>query len=500
MSVEKMDAKVTKIEKSPARYYSPQKTHADTNQASVNDQNDEIEAPLITEWVKETAGEERCEEKKAAVLWLRLKAGIVSAGASAAQAAQILAGRAKIICRRGAGKCAAFAVIHAKKLAVSGVASLALAGVSAAVVLSTCTLACRIKLGDKEIGTLPSEQVYYEILSDVKEEVLDTADVDFEPSGELKVDKVLVAKDQFSKPEEVKQRLKATSSEMLPAWSVAVDGKAVVAMTDQSDALGLLEDLKNQYAEENAALSFRTKIEVAREFVPVQIIRSREDALAYLNSEDAPVIEIQSVTRCEELEAIPFETEQQADDTKYTGDVTVVQQGIDGEKYVKYYSVKINGVEKERSVHKEELLRQPVRQVELVGTKERPSPVGTGEFAQPVSGTLTSSFGQRWNRAHCGIDVGASTGTMIYAADNGTVIYSQYNDGGYGNLVQIDHGNGFVTYYGHCSELLVKPGDVIAKGDPIAKVGSTGRSTGPHLHFEVRKDGEPQNPLEYVNG
>lgn len=119
-------------------------------------------------------------------------------------------------------------------------------------------------------------------------------------------------------------------------------------------------------------------------------------------------------------------------------------------------------------------------------------------FINPTSGSISSRYGRRWNRQHAGIDVAASTGTPIYAAAGGTVTYSAYNSGGYGYLVKISHGNGVETYYGHCSQLLVSAGEHVSQGQAIARVGSTGRSTGPHLHFEVRVGGTPQNPLNYV--
>jgi len=117
---------------------------------------------------------------------------------------------------------------------------------------------------------------------------------------------------------------------------------------------------------------------------------------------------------------------------------------------------------------------------------------------RPTYGSLSSRYGTRWNRQHQGIDIAASQGTDIYAADAGIVEYSGW-ESGYGYLVKINHQNGYVTYYGHCSKLLVSKGAVVEKGDLIAKVGSTGRSTGPHLHFEVRLNGVPQNPLNYIN-
>ncbi len=120
-----------------------------------------------------------------------------------------------------------------------------------------------------------------------------------------------------------------------------------------------------------------------------------------------------------------------------------------------------------------------------------------GELAWPLRGRITSSFGMRWGRMHYGIDIAASHGTTVRAAASGKVIYSGWK-GGYGNTVMIDHGDGVVTLYAHNSSLLVRVGQRVSAGQPIARVGSTGRSTGPHLHFEVRIDGKPQDPLLHL--
>ncbi len=119
---------------------------------------------------------------------------------------------------------------------------------------------------------------------------------------------------------------------------------------------------------------------------------------------------------------------------------------------------------------------------------------------KPITGHITSRFGAMEDirdHAHKGMDIAAPNGTTIKAAANGTVTYAGYM-GGYGNLVIISHGNGIQTYYGHCSKIYVSVGTQVAAGDSIAAVGSTGNSTGNHLHFEIRKNGAQINPQKYL--
>lgn len=126
-----------------------------------------------------------------------------------------------------------------------------------------------------------------------------------------------------------------------------------------------------------------------------------------------------------------------------------------------------------------------------------PPPSAGGGLLWPTSGVLTSTFGWRWGAMHQGIDIGAGTGTPIYASESGTVFYSGWM-GGYGNLILIDHGDGRVTAYAHQSRLAVSGGSV-GRGQVIGYVGSTGDSTGPHLHFEVRVNGVAVNPMQYLS-
>jgi len=126
--------------------------------------------------------------------------------------------------------------------------------------------------------------------------------------------------------------------------------------------------------------------------------------------------------------------------------------------------------------------------------------IGDDEFVDPVkSNIVTSTYKFRWGHYHKGVDIGVHTGDTVVAAWSGKVRYAEYNRGGYGNLVIIRHANGLETYYAHNSRLLVKPNEEVKAGQPISLAGSTGHSTGPHLHFEVRFFDQNINPEEIID-
>jgi murein DD-endopeptidase MepM/ murein hydrolase activator NlpD len=143
-----------------------------------------------------------------------------------------------------------------------------------------------------------------------------------------------------------------------------------------------------------------------------------------------------------------------------------------------------------------EALAAKLRGVATGSSEPQTAPSGTG-FIWPVSAPITSPFGMRWGTLHPGIDLGAPYGSAIHAAGSGTVVWCGWMSG-YGNLVMIDHHNGLATAYGHQSRIAVSCNEQVAQGQVIGYVGSTGYSTGPHLHFEVRLNGTPVDPLGYL--
>ena len=181
----------------------------------------------------------------------------------------------------------------------------------------------------------------------------------------------------------------------------------------------------------------------------------------------------------------------------YQGDYKVTSKGEYGKADVMAKATYVNGEETERTILSSVTLKEPVTEYRLRGTKVRPTWMPTGSFRWPTSGRISSYFGGIGSTNHKGIDIAVPRGTPIYAADGGTVTYSGWMSG-YGYLVQIDHGNGYVTRYGHNSSLTVSVGQHVYKGQQVARAGSTGNSTGNHCHFEVRYNGVAKNPLNYL--
>ena len=152
----------------------------------------------------------------------------------------------------------------------------------------------------------------------------------------------------------------------------------------------------------------------------------------------------------------------------------------------------------------EKIIQQPVTQVIAKGPTYASANValsrGSGKVSGlgwPLRGGLNSYYGYRWGSFHTGLDIGGDTGQPFVAAAGGTVSSVGWS-GGYGNMILIDHGNGVATRYAHASKVSVSNGQQISKGESIGLVGSTGRSTGPHLHFEVIINGDTVNPLNYL--
>lgn len=189
------------------------------------------------------------------------------------------------------------------------------------------------------------------------------------------------------------------------------------------------------------------------------------------------------------------------------GVLHTVQRGESLWSIANYYEVTIdeivaaNGIKNPNSLQVGQQLIIPGAQA-LVAARQKEALISpTGQllrnFSWPVTGRISSRFGERWGRMHYGLDIAVPTGTPVRAAAAGRVTFAG-TQGGYGLLVKIDHGNGIETRYAHNSKIVVKVGQTVKRGDVIAYSGSSGNSTGPHVHFEIRRNGAALDPLDYL--
>jgi len=196
-------------------------------------------------------------------------------------------------------------------------------------------------------------------------------------------------------------------------------------------------------------------------------------------------------------ESIAYTTQYKDDSSMYKNQLKTIQAGKNGAKVVTYEVYTENGVTTQKKVLNQKVVTEPVNQIVKRGTKVAPSR-GSGILTLPtVGGIITSPFGGRWGRMHEGIDISGVSNRSIKAADSGVVSFTGTRNG-YGYLTIINHNNGMQTWYAHQSRISVSVGQRVDKGQVIGVMGSTGRSTGTHLHFEVHIGGSVRNPLNYV--
>ena len=217
----------------------------------------------------------------------------------------------------------------------------------------------------------------------------------------------------------------------------------------------------------------------------------------FVTQQEIPLITVETIGVSVFAEATDYKTVTKKSNNYYEGETVVIQAGKKGKVRVTARLTKQNGKTVAREDLSVETIKEPVNKVVVKGTKPVPPKKGTGTFRKPVNTGVYAGYGMRWGRMHYGLDYAAPTGTPIYAADGGTVVSAGWS-GAYGYTIVIDHGANKKTLYAHCSRLFVSAGTKVYKGQHIAAVGNTGRSTGPHCHFEIFINGANVNPSYYV--
>lgn len=336
----------------------------------------------------------------------------------------------------------------------------------------------RIVAEGSMFGVVESEEMARQILKEVR-------DTYAPPNESIKYEDVGFAENVVIEPYETKLGLLLSHDEMLYKILTGAEER----MTHIVQSGETFSEIANMYGISQADLqASNPTVNPARLSIGQEIVLNQA----------VPLLTVQTVEISTYIEYLDYETVYEDSASIYQGETTVKRAGKPGEREVKAKIVKNNGLEVAKLELSSQITQEPVSAIVVRGTKALPPKKGTGSFIYPVTGyRLTSKFGQRWGRMHNGVDLACPTGTKIRAADGGTVIFSGYS-GSYGYVVKIDHGGGYVTVYAHCSKLHVKVGEAVYQGQHIANVGSTGRSTGPHCHFEIQYLGTPKNPLNYL--
>lgn len=358
------------------------------------------------------------------------------------------------------------------------------------------------------------------------------------------------------------ERLLAEADFVVKAASIKINGENSILVADEEAAATVLEQVKQHYlqlapGEELKEIAFVESINIEPTRAEVdqillvdeaveQIMRGTEQMVSYtvqagdclwtiarendlrvadllaaneLESEDldlgqvlnltcpTPLINVRVTVEKKVTESIDFPVEVKETDERLRGFRKVEQQGKPGSREVIYQIVRQNELTMEENILAEQIIQEPVKQVVLQGTGvllasrgssgSSVTAGGSGRLAWPLRGSITSRYGSRSGGFHTGMDINGNTGDSIRAAEDGKVTEAGWG-GGYGKMVVIDHGGGVLTRYAHCSSLNVKVGDRVTQGEVIARVGSTGRSTGSHLHFEVITGGKTVNPAKHL--
>ena len=432
----------------------------------------------------------------------------------------------------------------------------AMAIAAAATVLSLYTLGAQVTYDGQDLGIVSSRRAAEKVVAELEDVTRATTG-----DGGYTVDTALLTAEtgvfprrELISDDEFEETLSDTLGVVDYAYVLYVDGEKVVATTRSGALEDLLEQLKLGYETADTVNAYFVEdVDIRQEYVESSYVmnlgyiaeilnETKEGEVTYtvtagdsyysiaakydmsvddlmkLNvgydpkilrvgdvltiSNAVPYLTVVNVERQRYVQDVPYQVEYTDDSSMYQGEYKVTSPGVYGKADVTANVTYINGEEMEREVVASVTLSQPVTEQQLRGTKERPTWYPTGSFSWPCTGTLTSRFGYRSLRLsgsnnHQGIDIGNSYGTSIYASDGGTVTYAGWM-GGYGYLIIIDHGNGYETYYGHNSSLVAYVGQKVHKGQLIARMGSTGYSTGNHCHFGIKLNGTFVNPLNYL--
>lgn len=410
-----------------------------------------------------------------------------------------------------------------------------------------------VKVNGNEVCKVRNQKAVESALQVLKQKYMDSANSEINFTSEITYEKSRASSKEVLKDDQLVEALSKNIKFQVQACCIYSDGNKIAVMKSKELAEAMLKEIQDRSLgkadrSKLKEIGFAEKVELKNEFIDASEIAEKDEIIGFIikgtneerthiiqsgesfwsiakkynmslsdlqksnpgvNPEKVkigqvislivpkPLLSVKTVETITSAEKADFEQKVEFSSSMYKDESSIKVKGAYGEKQVIADVTKINGIETGRKIISEKVTKEPKTQLIVKGTKEPPPKKGTGTFSYPTRGSLSSRYGQRWGRSHTGIDLAASYGSTVKASDGGVIIFVGW-EGGYGKLIKIDHGGNFVSYYGHLSKYNVKVGQKVYKGQKIGAVGSTGNSTGPHLHFEIRKSGVPQNPLKYL--
>ncbi len=364
------------------------------------------------------------------------------------------------------------------------------------------TLAYDVVYNGKKIATVRTIKDYNKALNLTQKMVVCNSIGDYTLTPEFLL--TFTVEENLTKTEDLAQSIINQTDAIVLADAVYIDGKLFGSFVESDEIDEYVNTELNKYNPEEGEVKteFQTPVEVKKEFFPKVHCTNKQllyDTLAEIPVKTTVVLRKQS--------EIKYSIESKKSDTRFVGEVVRVVNGETGLEETVTHSVYINGELVSSEVVEKIVVKEPVTEVTIIGTlprqldPETSSQVNALALIFPLqringpSQVVTSWWGD--GRGHKAIDIASPAGTPIYAAQSGTVIESRYISS-YGNYIIIDHGNGWKTCYAHASKLYARVGEYVSQGQVIAAVGSTGQSTGNHLHFEVRRNNVKIDPAPFL--
>ena len=321
----------------------------------------------------------------------------------------------------------------------------------------------------------------------------------------ITIGKIKIHSKMLSDDATIKQSLLDNNIQEVNAVEMRSSGKVIALVANEAEGKLVLDYIKKYYISKSGIKNIKecsVKENITYSKVKVMISKVKlieEAAINIINANHVsktPYIVVIIKGNTDSSEKISFSTIIKWDSKLELGKNNILSQGKDGVKLIQ----KVLTFENKRligeNIISEKIIQKEQDRVIIKGSMAEKT-TSIVAFATPSRGIVTSGFGERWGKMHCGMDIGAVSGSPILAALDGVVSYSGWEQG-YGNTITINHANNIMTLYGHCSKINVVLGQSVKKGDVIGAVGSTGNSTGPHLHFEVRVNGVAVNPTSYL--